>query len=171
MIWRRGPAVFATTVTAVATATSSSGGAVGWTSYRRPSCRVKLGHLAGWIEARRRIASRYRERLTGLPLTLPVEHAAARHVYYLYTVRHPRRDQFIKAMTELGVGTAVHYPIPVPDQPLFLDAGGGAAGPGWPESARAAREVVSLPCYPELCDDEIDTVVQAVHEACRRTLD
>jgi len=130
--------------------------------------RVKLARLAEWIEARRLIAARYRKRLAGLPLTLPVEHPAARHVYYLYTVRHPRRDQFIRTMTELGVGTAVHYPIPVPDQPMFATAVRGDGAGEWPESGRAAREVVSLPCYPELRDDEIDAVIQAVHEACHR---
>ncbi|MGH7331216.1 MAG: DegT/DnrJ/EryC1/StrS family aminotransferase [Candidatus Rokuibacteriota bacterium] len=130
--------------------------------------RVKLGRLREWIEARRRIADRYRERLSGLPLTLPVEHPAARHVYYLYTVRHPRRDRFIQAMTDLGVGTAVHYPIPVPEQPMFAPPEQGGAASAWPESARAAREVVSIPCYPELRDDEIDTVIRAVREACHR---
>jgi len=130
--------------------------------------RVKLGRLAEWVEERRRIADLYRERLRGLPLTLPREHPDARHVYYLYTVRHPRRDQFIQAMTDLGVGTAVHYPIALPEQPMFASAGTGAVRSVWPESARAAREVVSLPCYPELRDDEIDTVVRAVHEACNR---
>jgi dTDP-4-amino-4,6-dideoxygalactose transaminase len=131
--------------------------------------RVKLARLAEWIEARRRIADQYRERLTGLPLTLPVEHPAARHVYYLYTVRHPRRDQFIRIMTELHVGTAIHYPIPVPDQPMFATTVRDDGEGRWPESGRAAREVVSLPCYPELRDDEIDAVIHAVHEACHRS--
>jgi UDP-N-acetyl-3-dehydro-alpha-D-glucosamine 3-aminotranferase len=130
--------------------------------------RVKLGRLGEWIDARRRIADRYREGLSGLPLGLPTEHPDARHVYYLYTVRHLRRERFIQAMTDLGIGTAVHYPIPVPDQPMFTPPGGGAVRSGWPESARAAREVVSLPCYPELRDDEVDLVIRAVHEACNR---
>jgi dTDP-4-amino-4,6-dideoxygalactose transaminase len=129
--------------------------------------RVKLARLTTWIDARRRIAERYRARLAGLSLALPRERAGARHVYYLFTVRHPRRDPFVQAMTDLGVGTAVHYPIPVPDQPMFEGAGARAAR-DWPESRRAAREVVSLPCYPELRDDEIEAVAQAAHEACHR---
>jgi len=129
--------------------------------------RVKMGRLAGWIEARRRIAACYRERLAGLPLALPAERPGAHHVYSLFTVRHPRRDAFAKALADLGVGTAVHYPIAVPDQPMFAGSGGGM-GERWPESTRAAREVVSLPCYPELRDDEIARVIGAVHEACRR---
>jgi dTDP-4-amino-4,6-dideoxygalactose transaminase len=127
--------------------------------------RVKLARLPGWIEARRRIAARYREALAGLPLALPADRPEARHVYSLFTVRHPRRDAFARALADRGVGTAVHYPLAVPDQPMFRSVRGVAAV-GWPESARAAREVVSLPCYPELRDDEIATVIRAAREAC-----
>jgi len=130
--------------------------------------RVKLGHLREWIEARRRVAARYRAGMAGLALALPVDRPQAHHVYYLFTVRHPRRDAFTRALADFGVGTAVHYPIAVPDQPMFRSLPESGAAGGWPESARAAREVVSLPCYPELRDDEIDTVIKAVHEACRR---
>jgi dTDP-4-amino-4,6-dideoxygalactose transaminase len=130
--------------------------------------RVKLERLPGWIEARRRVAHRYREGLAGLPLVLPADRADAHHVYYLFTVRHPRRDAFARAMADLGVETAVHYPIAVPDQPMFQARAAGAAAEHWPESARAAREVVSLPCYPELRDDEVETVIAAAREACRR---
>ena len=114
------------------------------------------------------MAASYRERLAGLPLTLPADRPDAHHVYYLFTVRHARRDAFVQALAALGVGTAVHYPIAVPDQPMFRTTLATDAAATWPESARAAREVVSLPCYPELRDDEIDTVIRAVHEACRR---
>jgi dTDP-4-amino-4,6-dideoxygalactose transaminase len=126
--------------------------------------RVKLSRLGDWIAARRRIAARYRAGLAGLVLDLPGERPGAHHVYSLFTVRHPRRDAFIRALTDLGVGTAVHYPIAVPDQPMFQALRSDAAM-AWPESARAAREVVSLPCYPELRDDEIETVIAAVRQA------
>jgi dTDP-4-amino-4,6-dideoxygalactose transaminase len=123
--------------------------------------RVKLRHLPRWTEARRRVAARYGERLAGLPLTLPVERPGARHVYHLYTVRHPARDALAKALAGLGVGTAVHYPTPVPAQPMF-----GADERRWPEAARAAREVLSLPCFPELRDEEIEHIARAVRLAC-----
>lgn len=129
--------------------------------------RVKLRYLPGWIAARRRVAASYRERLAGLPLTLPADRPDAHHVYYLFTVRHARRDAFVQALAALGVETAVHYPIAVPDQPMFRTTPATEAAATWPESARAARDVVSLPCYPELRNDEIDTVIRAVHEACR----
>lgn len=127
--------------------------------------RVKLEHLEAWTAARRRIAARYGELLSGTPLTLPVERAGARHVYYLYTVRHPQRDAFAKALADLGVGTAVHYPVPVPAQALFGERNTRA----WPGAARAAREVVSLPCFAELTDAEVEEVARAVRLACERS--
>ena len=125
--------------------------------------RVKLTRLAAWTDARRSIARRYGALLAGVPLTLPVERPPARHVYYLYTVRHAQRDALAKILADLGVGTAVHYPAPVPAQGLF-----GASPQGCPEAWRASREVLSLPCYPELRDDELEGVAAAVREACGR---
>src|SRR5207302_1707021 len=110
--------------------------------------RVKLKRLSEWTERRRRLAALYRERLAGLPLSLPVERREARHVYHLFTVRHAQRDAFAKALADLGVGTAVHYPLAVPNQPLF-----GGDERRFPEAWRAAREVLSLPCFAELTDD------------------
>jgi len=126
--------------------------------------RVKLVRLATWTEARRRIAARYRALLAGVALDLPTEAATARHVYHLFTVRHPQRDTFAKALTEAGVGTAVYYPRSVPDQPMF-----GGDERRWPEASRAAREVLSLPCFAELSDDEIERVAAAVRHVCERS--
>ncbi len=123
--------------------------------------RVKLDRLGTWIERRRAIADRYRAALGGLGLGLPRETAGARHVYHLFTVRHAQRDALAKRLAERGVGTAVHYPIAVPAQPLF-----GLGEKAWPESARAAREVLSLPCFPELEEDEVKQVITATRAAC-----
>ena len=126
--------------------------------------RVKLRRLDSWTEARRRLAGRYRAGLAGLPLGLPFEDPRARHIYHVFTVRHPRRDALARALADLGVGTMVHYPRSVPDQPLF-----GLDGERqWPQAWRAAREVLSLPCYPEMTDAEIDGVVAAVRTAVGR---
>jgi dTDP-4-amino-4,6-dideoxygalactose transaminase len=124
--------------------------------------RVKLQRLAAWTEARRRVAARYREGLSGLPLALPEERPPAHHVFHLYTVRHRQRDALIKTLAGLGVGTAVYYPATVPDQPLF---GGGPEGQ-WPRARQAAADVVSLPCFAELEDAEIEQVITAVRKAC-----
>jgi dTDP-4-amino-4,6-dideoxygalactose transaminase len=126
--------------------------------------RVKLRHLDAWTEARRRLAARYGQGLAGLPLGLPAEDARARHIYHLYTVRHPRRDALARALGDLGIGTMVHYPRAIPEQPMF----GLDAERPWPEACRAAREVLSLPCYPEMTDGEIDGVVAAVRTAVGR---
>ncbi len=125
--------------------------------------RVKLLHLGRWTDTRRAIAARYRAGLAGLPLGLPVERAEARHVYHLFTVRHPQRDALAAALADLGVGTAVHYPLPVPGQPMF-----GADERRWPQAGRAAREVLSLPCYPEMTEAEIAGVIEAVRAAVAR---
>lgn len=125
--------------------------------------RVKLPHVDAWTEACRRIAARYDERLNDTPLTLPRERPGARHVYHLYTVRHPQREALAKALADLGVGTAVHYPIPIPAQPMF-----GRDEREWPEAARAAREVLSLPCFAEMTDEEVEGVAGAVRRACER---
>ncbi|MGH7392108.1 MAG: DegT/DnrJ/EryC1/StrS family aminotransferase [Candidatus Rokuibacteriota bacterium] len=126
--------------------------------------RVKLRHLPAWTEAKRRLAARYDRLLAGLSLGRPVERPGARHVYHLYTVRHPQRDALAKALADLGVGTAVHYPIPVPGQPMF----GQSDERRWPEAWRAAREVLALPCFAELTDGEQDRVAAAVRRALER---
>ena len=126
--------------------------------------RVKLERLEAWTGARRRIAARYHEALADTTLTLPRERAGARHVYYLYTVRHPQRDAFAKALADLGVGTAVHYPMPAPTQGLF----GRRDARAWPVSERAAAEVISLPCFAELTEEEVGEVTRAVRLACER---
>jgi dTDP-4-amino-4,6-dideoxygalactose transaminase len=126
--------------------------------------RVKLRHLPGWNERRRAIAACYGERLRGLGLGLPVERAPARHIYHQFTVRSLKRDALAAALAELGVGTAVHYPSTIPSQPAFAALGGASA----PHAEQAAAEVLSLPCYPELTDDEVDRVAAAVAEALRR---
>ena len=129
--------------------------------------RVKLARLQAWTDARRRVVARYRELLAGLPLVLPVERPQARHVYHLFTVRHPQRDALAKTLADLGIGTAVHYPLPAPGQPVFA-ARYPAAERTWPEAWRAARDVLSLPCFAELSESEVTAVADAVRRACER---
>jgi dTDP-4-amino-4,6-dideoxygalactose transaminase len=125
--------------------------------------RVKLRRLPGWNHARRRLAARYGELLAGLPLVLPRERPPAWHVYHQYTVRCDQRDALARVLGELGVGTAIHYPTVIPAQPLF-----GASASDYPSGARAAAEVLSLPCFPELTDNEGDEVAAGVKAALAR---
>ena len=127
--------------------------------------RVKLPHLPAWNETRRSIAARYRELLRGTPLILAEEVAPARHIYHQFTVRTPKRDALVAALAEGGIGTAVHYPITIPAQPMFAMPDADRA---FPHATRAAAEVLSLPCFPELSDEEIQTVAAAVRAALLR---
>jgi len=127
--------------------------------------RVKLKRLGTWNDRRRAIVAQYRELLRGAPLALAEERPPARHVYHQFTVRTPKRDALVGALADAGVGTAVHYPIPVPAQPLFAVPDADRV---FPHAARAAAEVLSLPCFPELLDEEVRTVADAVRAAIQR---
>jgi dTDP-4-amino-4,6-dideoxygalactose transaminase len=128
--------------------------------------RVKLRHLERWTEARRSRAALYARLLTGSPLGLPVERAGCRHVYHLYTVRVADRDRFQAYLRERGVATGMHYPIPVHLQPAHADLGYRAGE--FPESERAAAEVLSLPMFAELTDGQVEAVAAAAGEWARQ---
>jgi dTDP-4-amino-4,6-dideoxygalactose transaminase len=125
--------------------------------------RVKRRRLPDWTARRRRIADRYRTALAGLAVDLPVERPPARHVYHQFTIRLADRDGAVRRLAELGIGTATHYPVPLPAQPIFALADGErrACVNAW----RASREVLSLPCFPELRDDEVDAVARALEQS------
>jgi len=128
--------------------------------------RVKLRHLDAWGERRRALAAIYHDELRGCGLELPVEQAYARAVYHLFVVRHPRRDALAAALKERGVGTLIHYPIPLHLQPCFASLGGRAGD--FPVAERAAGEILSLPLYPELREDQVRAVAAAVRECVAR---
>src|SRR6266540_2508612 len=91
-------------------------------------------------------------------LVLPVEAAYARHVYHLYVVRLPRRDQILQAMANRGIACAIHYPMPLHLQQAYQ--GLGYSKGSFPVAERCAEEVLSLPMYPELSAEQIRTVVR-----------
>jgi dTDP-4-amino-4,6-dideoxygalactose transaminase len=122
--------------------------------------RVKLRHLPEWTLVRQAIAARYTDGLAGLPVVLPAERPGATHVFHQYTLRTPRRDALAQHLAAAGIGTACHYPLPLPAQPMFRNLGYDATP--FPAAWAAAREVLSLPCFPELRPDEIDAVIAAV---------
>jgi len=122
--------------------------------------RVKLRHLEGWTEARRANAALYAERLKDSGIVTPQEMSYARHVYHVYAIRVRDREATIQALTAAGVQTGIHYPIPVHLQKAYRDA---RYGPGsFPIAERVAKEVLSLPMYPELQRAQIDQVSEAV---------
>jgi dTDP-4-amino-4,6-dideoxygalactose transaminase len=128
--------------------------------------RVKLRYLEKWTEARRAIAAEYHRLLAGSGVMLPVEMPWARHVYHVYTVRSEDRDALQASLRADGIQTAVHYAIPAHLQPAYADLGYGAGS--LPESEAAARQVLSLPIYPELTETAIAKVAAAVKRAVSR---
>ena len=121
--------------------------------------RVKLKHLSEWVEARRERAARYTERLRDI-VTTPTESNGAKHAYHLYVIRTPRRDELRAHFEEQGIGTQIHYPIPLHRQPAFEHA--HIPDSGLPNAERACDEVLSLPLYPELSLGDVDRVCDAV---------
>jgi dTDP-4-amino-4,6-dideoxygalactose transaminase len=128
--------------------------------------RVGVRHLARWTARRREIAAGYERGLEGAAVTLLREQPWASAVRHLFVVRHPRRDALAAALRERGVGTLVHYPIPLHVQPALAALGGG---PGTlPVVEKAAAEILSLPLYPELTDEQAQRVVEAVVDTAER---
>lgn len=125
--------------------------------------RVRLTRLDEGNERRRALAALYESELSGIPdLELPSEPLGARHVYHLYVVRTECRDELRRFLGGRGIGTLVHYPIPVHLQPGYQDMG---YAPGTlPESEKAAGEILSLPLSPGLSDELAMTVAAAVRE-------
>jgi dTDP-4-amino-4,6-dideoxygalactose transaminase len=144
-------------------------GFLGWNermdAIQAAALTVKLRHLPGWNMARRAAAARYTEALAGVapwgePLVLPVERPGAEHVYHLYVFRHSRRDEIAAALAKEGIGTATHYPLPLPGQPAFVELGMG--GGSFPVSDAWAATCLSLPLFPEITAEQQDRVVEAL---------
>jgi dTDP-4-amino-4,6-dideoxygalactose transaminase len=133
--------------------------------------RVKLRHLAAWSDGRRSKAQRYRElfaefNLTGAVSAPPEPPASYRHVYNQFSIRCSDRDALRDSLRSVGVPTEIYYPIPLHLQPAFSYLG---YAPGdFPESEAASREVLALPVYPELSEQQQRSVVQAIADFYRR---
>jgi dTDP-4-amino-4,6-dideoxygalactose transaminase len=117
---------------------------------------VKLRYLEVWTEARRSRAAEYDRQLADTQAVVPSERNGSRHVYHVYVVRVAERDAWRARLTDAGVQTGVHYPIPIHLQPAYRDLGYSAGD--FPIAERAATEVLSLPIYPELTDEQIETI-------------
>jgi dTDP-4-amino-4,6-dideoxygalactose transaminase len=123
---------------------------------------VKLKHLQGWTQERRRVAGRYHTLLADTPLQLPKEADYAESAYHLYVVRHPRRDELKQFLETNRIGCALHYPLPLHLQKCYAKLG---YKPGdFPVSEKAGRECLSLPIYAELAEPQIQRVSDVIHE-------
>lgn len=122
---------------------------------------AKLPHFAGEVQARQRLGARYTEKLADcciVPQILP----GNTHTYAQYTIRVPDRDKLGQELKAEGIPTAVYYPKCIHEQPVFQSL--GYTYGDFPESERAAREVISLPMHPWLTEEEQDRVIAAVHQ-------
>jgi dTDP-4-amino-4,6-dideoxygalactose transaminase len=120
---------------------------------------VKLPHLAQWNQARRQIAQWYQQHLGDLPqLQLPRVRPDVEPVYHLYVVKVPAgdRDRLRQHLQDEGIATGIHYPIPLHEQPAYAYL--GIAPESLPVSQQAAREILSLPIYPEMTHEQVKWV-------------
>jgi len=122
--------------------------------------RVKLPHLDAWNGQRMQAAKWYREALKGTSLVLPHETEAGRHVYYVFAVRSPRRDDLMKSLKEQNIDTGIHFPFPLHLLPLFRHL--GHAEGSFPNAEKTGKEILSLPMFPGITRDEVGRVADAV---------
>jgi len=129
--------------------------------------RVKLRHLSVWQRARQAHAAAYSKLLLGIPgVAPPLTPEGYEHVFHQYTVRVERRDAVQQFLSERTIGSAIYYPVPLHLQPLYASLG---HKPGdFPHAEHAAKEVLSLPMFPELRPEQITRVADSVSEFVTR---
>jgi dTDP-4-amino-4,6-dideoxygalactose transaminase len=128
---------------------------------------VKLKHLADWNSLRRQHAEKYKQLLSNMPeIILPIEPPYSRGTYHLFVIRVKNRDELQKYLTEQGIQTGIHYPIPIHFQRAygFLNLSPGT----FPVAEQAAKEIISLPMYPELVNEQIEYVCKKITEFYRK---
>lgn len=146
---------------------------IGWNSrldsMQAAVLEVKLRYLPHWNQQRRNLAARYDElfHIAGLAanstregIVLPYTDPRATHIFHQYVIRAPRRDQLRQFLTDRRIGTEIYYPVPLHLQTSL--AGLGYKQGDFPVSETAAAEVLALPIFPELREDEQQTVVEAI---------
>jgi dTDP-4-amino-4,6-dideoxygalactose transaminase len=121
---------------------------------------VKLKKIKEWNESRRAHGHAYTAALAGTSITAPVEMQGNYHIYHQYTVRSGNRDNVQAALKEAGIGSAVYYPAPLHVQPAYAHLGYKEGD--LPAAEQAAREVLSLPVHPELSEEQVTQIVEAL---------
>jgi dTDP-4-amino-4,6-dideoxygalactose transaminase len=122
---------------------------------------VKLKYLNQWTSKRREIAAKYRQQFDGIPdLTPPFESPKVFHVYHQFVLRTKKRSAFQQYVTEKGIASALHYPIPIHFQEAYLHLG---YKPGdFPISESCAEECISIPAHPEMTNEMVEYVISNV---------
>jgi dTDP-4-amino-4,6-dideoxygalactose transaminase len=124
--------------------------------------RVKLKYLDNWIERRIEIAKIYSEGLKDLDVTVPEVKPYLRHVYHQYVIRTKHRDELQEYLSNKGIGTAIYYPLPLHLQECYKDLGYREGD--LPEAEKASKEVIALPMWPELTNEEVNYIVESIRE-------
>jgi len=119
--------------------------------------RARLARLPAWTERRRALAARYRKRLAGSAVQALAELDSG-HVYHLFVVRAAKREALQAHLAARGIETLIHYPVPIPEQPALASAAASC-----PVASHACREILSLPLYPAMHDDDVDAIAEAVN--------
>jgi dTDP-4-amino-4,6-dideoxygalactose transaminase len=128
---------------------------------------VKLRHLESWTERRRARAKQYDAAFAGVPeVVVPAAGPGSRHVYHQYTLRARERDALQCRLHDAGIQTMIYYPVPLHRQAVHARL--GYASGAFPRAEAAAREVLSLPLYPELPPADQERVIAAVCESGAR---
>ena len=126
--------------------------------------RAKLRHLDRWNESRRIAAARYDDLLKDVACAVrPATMAGNAHIFHLYVVRVPRRDEVLCALHAAGIGAAIHYPVPMHLQDAFL--GLGHKRGDFPVAEKASDEILSLPLFPQITVAQQERVVDALRGA------
>ena len=123
---------------------------------------AKLPHLDAWNQRRRELAQRYLAGLRDAGVVLPVEAPGRKHVYHLFVIRHPQRDALQAHLEARGVKTLIHYPVPVHLQEAYRFLGYSQGS--FPVAEQAAGEILSLPMFPQLREEEVDYVVERIRD-------
>lgn len=125
--------------------------------------RVKLRYLDRWNMARSELAKSYATKLAKTALSLPFEAPGRKHVWHLFVVRWPQRDNLRVTLSNAGIGTGLHYPIPLHLQPAYRALG---YKPGdFPSAEKLADECLSLPMFPELQQIEVERICDVIRSA------
>jgi dTDP-4-amino-4,6-dideoxygalactose transaminase len=122
--------------------------------------RVKLRYLDNFNATRRHLAELYNQRLAHLPLTLPTIEPNCEPVFHLYVIQTDQRDRLQSYLAEQGIGTAVHYPVPVHRQPAYQRLGYEVGS--LPVTERVCGDILSLPIHPHMSKSEVESVAQAI---------
>ena len=125
---------------------------------------VKLKHIPKWTDQRRAWAKRFTEGLKGTSFKLPKEMPGYRHVYHLYVIEHPKREQLTQFLNDNGIDAKQHYPIAIHQQEGYPWGRLADAHPHVPNAERNAAQCVSLPMFPELTAEEVDYTIAKLRE-------